>query len=125
MFRVLIVDDSAFARAKVRGWLQDAGHLTAEATNGAEGLRMALDMLPDCIVLDLLMPEMSGEDVLRALRAQGLEIPVIVCSANIQDGIRRQCEEFGVTSFLAKPPGRTVLLEAMERALPPRKEAAG
>jgi CheY-like chemotaxis protein len=68
MGRILVVDDSIFARLKICGMLREAGYETVEAANGREGLAMACALQPDCILSDLLMPEMDGTALSWSLR---------------------------------------------------------
>ncbi len=125
MPRVLIVDDSAFARALVRNWLQKAGYETLEAVDGAEGLTMACEEKPDLIILDLLMPHLQGDEVLAAMRERALDIPVVVASANIQDGMRQKCQDLGALEFINKPPVEEKLLAIVSRFIAPPNEALG
>lgn len=67
MSSILVMDDSSFARQRLISILADAGHQVTDAANGLEGLEKAEKHMPDCIVLDLLMPEMSGLEVLSTL----------------------------------------------------------
>ncbi|MCK5027160.1 MAG: response regulator [Candidatus Pacebacteria bacterium] len=79
---VLIVEDEGLLRELMAEKLQIEGFNTLEATDGDEGLEVALKELPDLIVLDLLMPKMGGMEVLRKLREddRGRGIPVIIVS---------------------------------------------
>jgi CheY-like chemotaxis protein len=115
--KILVVDDSSFARMRVSHMLQEGGHETVEAADGREGMAMAQQELPDCILTDLLMPEMDGVSLLAALHEHGINLPVIVLTADIQESKRRQCEELGAAGFLPKPPQSTVLLALVEKVL--------
>ncbi len=65
---ILIVEDSRFLRLANERALTKAGHNVISASDGEEGFRLAVERQPDLIVLDLLLPKMSGQDVLRAIR---------------------------------------------------------
>lgn len=119
MAKILVVDDSMFARLNICNILREAGHETVEAGNGMEGLRLVIDQDPDCVLSDLLMPEMDGIGLLTALREQRLELPAIVLSADIQETKRQQCLALGAAGFLSKPPQKPELLELVERVLAP------
>ena len=69
MVQILIIDDSTFQRRRVRQAVEAAGYDLLEATNGHEGLEIAVTAMPDCILLDLLMPDMRGEEVLQILHS--------------------------------------------------------
>jgi len=117
MSSILVVDDSSFARQRLVSILTDAGHQVIEAANGFEGLEKAERHMPDCITLDLLMPEMSGLEVLRALKEKGLTIPVIVVSADIQETTQKECMELGAIAFMNKPPNENELMEIIQGTL--------
>ena len=85
MGRFLVVDDSLLSRKSASNILRSQGHETVEAINGQDALAKVEQETPDCIMLDLLMPEMDGFEVLENLRGRNCQIPVIVCSADIQD----------------------------------------
>ena len=120
MAKILVVDDSSFARMRISNMLQEGGHDTVEAADGRTGLAMVQQELPDCILTDLLMPEMDGISLLAALRELGSNLPVIVLTADIQESKRQQCEELGAAGFLFKPPQGKVLLEMVEKVLADR-----
>lgn len=106
MAKILIVDDSKLARTQVRRQLLGGGYEVLEAENGREGLEIARQEQLDCILLDLLMPEMDGMELLQELAAAGVDIPKIVVTANIQPSIRSQCLELGADEIINKPANR-------------------
>lgn len=114
---ILITDDAAFSRRMIRKAVQEGGHEAIEAGNGLECLEMLANNSPDCIISDLLMPEMDGFSLLQALRDQGVKIPVIVLSADIQDSARQQCESLGAFMMLKKPPKAPEIIDALQKAL--------
>lgn len=77
---ILLVDDSRLQRYANEQALAHAGYNVTTAGDGDEGLRIARQILPDLILLDMMLPKMSGPDVLRALKADSLtaQIPVLV-----------------------------------------------
>jgi len=103
MATVLIVEDSDFQRSLIGSIARDSGHDVVAATNGREGLVAALEHEPDCIITDILMPEMDGLDMIDAMRARGQRAHVIVVSADIQDTTRERARALGVAAFLSKP----------------------
>ena len=68
---------------------------------------------PDCVLLDLLMPEMTGREVLQQIQQEGLGIPVIVITADVQTTTRHECLELGATAVLNKPRNAEELLAAV------------
>ena len=114
---ILITDDAAFSRRMIRKAVQEGGHEAIEAGNGKECLEMLATNAPDCIISDLLMPEMDGLSLLQALRDQGVKIPVIVLSADIQEKARQQCSDLGAFMMLRKPPKAPEIIDALQKAL--------
>lgn len=114
MARILIIDDSLLMRLKIRSILETAGHDVIEASGGREGLLKMKRDNPECIVLDLLMPGLNGTDVMRHMNKMQIDIPVIICTADIQETTREECIDLGVRIFLNKPPDRLDLLDAVD-----------
>jgi DNA-binding response OmpR family regulator len=79
---ILIVDDSRLLRLSNERVLAKAGHHVIAAQDGEEGLRLALEQKPDLVVLDLMLPKLSGPEVLRGLRQNSdtATTPVLVLS---------------------------------------------
>ena len=105
--KLLIIDDSAFNREVIRNILDDAEDIEVigEATDGREGLKLALELEPDVITLDIEMPRMDGFTFLRILMRKK-PLPVIVVSSHSAKPEVFQALEFGALDFLAKPDER-------------------
>ncbi|MBU0982907.1 MAG: response regulator [candidate division Zixibacteria bacterium] len=103
MAKVLVIDDSRFQRKWIVKAVQQLGHCTVEAVDGRDGLGMLDAERPECITIDLNMPEMNGLEFLENLQAQNLRPPVIVITADIQKDTREQCRLLGASAFLNKP----------------------
>jgi CheY-like chemotaxis protein len=121
MATILVVDDSMFARLNICNMLQSAGHETVEAVDGRDGLEKAGTIKPDCIISDLLMPELDGIEFLAALKEKNLRLPVIVLSADIQETKRQQCLELGAAGFAYKPPQKQQILSLIDGILGSRE----
>ncbi|MBT3384468.1 MAG: response regulator [Prolixibacteraceae bacterium] len=93
------------------------GHEVIEAGGGALGLEKIGETNPDCIICDLLMPEVSGFMVLEELQKKGNTIPVIILTADIQDSVRETCLSLGARVVLNKPPKDVILGEAINNYL--------
>jgi len=80
--KILLIEDSKFQRIANGRALVKAGYIVVHAADGEEGLRAARENSPDLILLDMMLPKVSGLDVLRALKLEALvkHIPVIVLS---------------------------------------------
>ncbi|MBI4589968.1 MAG: response regulator transcription factor [Candidatus Rokubacteria bacterium] len=122
MPRILIVDDEP---EMVRG-LEDnfrfEGYQTLAAANGKEALALALREAPDLILLDIMMPKMSGWDVLRALRQKGMDVPVIMLTARGEEVDRVLGLELGADDYVTKPFSLRELLARVRAVL--RRPAA-
>ncbi len=117
MARILVVDDSAYQRNKVRRATNTTEYELCEASNGRDGLDMVTTYAPDCILLDLIMPEMDGIEVLQILRDRGENVPVIVLTADIQESTRQQCLELGAVTFINKPLKENEILDAINQTI--------
>lgn len=124
MTLVLIIEDAWFTRRAISKILQGAGYQTLEAENGRQGLEIVASRSDiDCILLDLLMPEVDGWSVLKALRERKSQMPVIVLTADIQESTRQECLELGAFTVLNKPPKPDELRHTLETALAVSKES--
>jgi CheY-like chemotaxis protein len=100
---VLIVDDAAFSRRMLRKYVEAEGCQVLEATNGQEALDLMTQCQPDCILTDLLMPNIDGLQLIQMLRERGCSTPIAIISADIQDGSRQRGANLGAAIFINKP----------------------
>jgi DNA-binding response OmpR family regulator len=121
MAKILIIDDSRFARLKLSDNLKTGGFDVVEASNGEEGLKVAESEQPDCIICDLLMPVMDGFGVLRGLKDKGLKIPVLILTSDIQDKTRAKVLELNATDLINKPPKYDEIIAKINDLLRDRK----
>ena len=103
MTRILVVDDEPDLLGFVRSALEAEGFHVTTATDGTEGLRLALTSKPDLVILDLLMPGLDGQAVLTALLTHDRSYRILVLSATEDRQLRVSCLEQGAVDFLAKP----------------------
>src|SRR5262245_36998917 len=125
MPRILIVDDEPEMVRGLEDNLRFEGYQTLSAGDGPRGLELALTEGPDLILLDVMMPGMSGWDVCRAIRAKGLDVPVIMLTARGEEADRVQGLELGADDYVSKPFGLRGLLariRAVVRTPGPRQE---
>src|SRR5499433_265615 len=116
--RVLLVEDDAVQRERMRGWLEDPQWTVREAENGREALKRIQESKPDVILLDLMMPEMDGFAVVAALQKEATwrDIPVIVITSLDLDAKDRARLNSGVQSVLVKERFRPAdLVERIRR----------
>src|SRR3972149_5839095 len=103
MPRILIVDDEPEMVRGLEDNLRYEGYQTLSATNGKDGLELALRETPDLIILDIMMPQMSGWDVCRALRQKGVDVPIIMLTARGEEVDRVLGLELGAEDYVTKP----------------------
>lgn len=122
MAKVLIVDDEAGIRELCRVNLALAGYEVIEAADGAQALEAAKTQKPDLLFLDVLMPGMSGWEVLAALRADPAteSIPVVMLTALNSEDDQIRGWEGGVVEYLTKPFNPLALADWAAAALEPR-----
>jgi two-component system phosphate regulon response regulator PhoB len=103
--RILVVEDEKDVRDMIRIHLKAAGFDVLEAHNGAEGLAIAKQDLPAVIILDLMMPEMSGVEVCRALRRNPTtsRIPILMLTAKSTEDDKVVGFECGADDYVTKP----------------------
>lgn len=124
--RVLVVDDEPDVRMLLRTNLRASGFDVLEAANGAEGLAIAKHDLPAVIILDLMMPEMNGIEVCRALRKHPptSRIPILMLTAKTAEEDKVAGFEVGADDYVTKPfSPREVILRV--RAVARRKPDQG
>ena len=102
---ILVVDDEAMARTMASKLLEKAGYYTKAVESGDACLRFVASQTPDAILLDMLMPGMSGLEVLEKLRAKegSKGIPVLLVTAKGQADVVRQAVALGIDDFIVKP----------------------
>ncbi len=125
MGRVLVVDDEPDVLLLCRLNLQQRGHELLEAADGSTALEIARDLHPDVIVLDLMLPGISGYDVLEALQrdTETTNIPVLVLTAKSLRADRERSHGLGASAFLTKPFLPNELCEMVDSLVGPRQGA--
>ena len=116
MHRILVVDDDANVTSVVRRGLSYEGYRVDTAATGPQALAMARDHTPDLVILDLMLPGLSGFDVLERLRLADADLPVLMLTA--RDGVDDQVKglELGADDYVVKP-FRLEVLSARVKAL--------
>ncbi len=119
---ILIVDDSRFQHVFIRNALASEGYSLLFASNGKEALAALDDSRVDCVVADLIMPEMRGVTLLETLQKREADVPVVILTADIQDHVRKQCLDLGAREVLHKPVAEEDLRRTLAEVLagPPR-----
>lgn len=121
MIKLLIAEDEATLRFLLTETLTDEGYAVAEATDGSEAKAQLEQSVFDLIILDFMMPEMTGIEVCEWLRASNnpnRDKPVILLTAKAQDKDRERARQAGVTTYVVKPFSPLNLLDIVERLIP-------
>ena len=114
---VAIVDDEEGIRKALSRLLRASGLEAESYANGQEFLDAAAEHRPDCVVLDLHMPGMSGVQVLRKLKAAGQRLSIVVITAHDEPETRERCIDAGACAYLRKPLEDRLLLNAISAAM--------
>lgn len=118
--KILIVDDSRVMRSIVTRTLRQAGfeeHDVVQAGNGVEALDVIAEEIPDLVLSDWNMPEMTGIELLRTLRDQGDATPFGFVTSEGSPEMRQRAEDAGAAFLIAKPFTPEVFAEALEPVL--------
>jgi len=102
---ILIVEDNPDLAYGLRTGLEIEGYEVAVAEDGETGLSRAKQWLPDLVILDLMLPGMDGYRVLRSLRDDGLEMPVLILTARGQEADKVLGFRLGADDYVTKPCG--------------------
>ena len=105
MARVLIVEDDRDIAALIAHYLEKAGHTAEIVPDGGRGLARARETPPDLVILDLMLPELSGLDVCKALRGDGrtAALPIIMLTARSEESERIAGLDTGADDYIVKP----------------------
>jgi DNA-binding response OmpR family regulator len=123
--RILVVEDDLSILAGLSMNLRFEGYEVLQAQDGRTGLARALDEAPDLIVLDLMLPELNGYEVLKELRQRGRDTPVVVLSAKGMERDKILGLDLGADDYVVKPFGLQELLARIKAVLRRRYPAAG
>lgn len=100
---ILIVDDEAKIVEVLRTLLESAGYKVTHAMGGEKALLALGNFNPALVILDVMLPDISGEEVCRRIRSSGLRIPVIMLTARVDEEFKVRCLDFGADDYVTKP----------------------
>ena len=125
--KVLVVDDEPNIVQTLKDRLEMNDYLVFTAGNGAEGLQLAQEQIPDVILLDVIMPVMDGHEMLEKLRQQEWSKPVsvIMLTARSQAQDIARARACGIEDYIIKPFDLSELLEKIESIIERRRAAVG
>ncbi|MBW3572745.1 MAG: response regulator transcription factor [Gemmatimonadetes bacterium] len=122
MSRVLVVEDNAELAAGIRYNLELEGYDVRVAEDGARALDEVRGFAPDLVILDLMLPDVDGFQVLRTLRDEGVQVPVLVLTARGEETDKVRAFRLDADQYVTKPFG---LLELLERVKGLLRRAGG
>lgn len=116
--KVLIVDDSLYMRTVIKDALTNAGYdVVGQAANGETAIDMSLELQPDLITLDNILPDMLGLDILKVLKSEEVKSKVIMISAVGQQSVIDEGISLGADEYLVKPFSNEQLLEMVSKVI--------
>jgi CheY-like chemotaxis protein len=115
--RLLVIDDEQEIVSVLEEHFSALGYEVDVAYGGPHALRRATERRPDAVLLDISMPDMSGDEVLARLRAMDRSIPVVMLTGNVDEDLARQLLDAGAFDYVAKPFQFTVLERVVATAV--------
>ena len=114
---MLIVDDNPRVRALIRriSAQEPDLYVVGEAEDGAEAIRLAQELRPAIVLMDLIMPRVNGLEAMRRIKAERPETKVIIMTVHTEDAYRKAAEASGTDAFLLKKTLMTALLPTIRR----------
>lgn len=117
--KILIVDDSAVERQLLKEMIDDLGFIILEAENGETGVKMALEFIPQIILMDVVMPGINGFQATKQItnndKLKG--VPVIMCTSKNQDTDKSWGARQGAKAYVVKPINKDELREQISKLL--------
>ena len=116
--KILIVDDSDLDRATLQKLIEKNGYSVVTASDGPEGIQKAMSEKPDCILMDVVMPTLSGFEATRTLHEDPLtkNIPIIICSTKSLKTDEMWGKRQGAVDYVVKPIKEAEVIAAIRRA---------
>lgn len=123
--KILVIDDSRVIRMRVRDMLPQGNFEVLEAKDGVEGLNAIREQRPNLIMLDFLLPRMSGWEVFQEIQGQAdlQHIPLVLMSGRKEEVTERISEPFEFFEFIQKPFEQKELIEAIKGAMVKARKA--
>ena len=128
--KILVIDDSGVIRRTIKDMLPAGNFELLEAKDGVEGLNLIRQQHPNLIMLDFILPKMSGWDVFQNIQVQPelQKIPLVVMSGRKEEVTQKISEPFEYFEFIEKPFDKKVLVDAIKSAMvkakKPRQQVA-
>ena len=119
MKTILIVEDNDKNMKLARDILRAKGYATLEAVNGLDGVKLALEQVPDLVLMDIQLPDINGIEAFERIRghAATAKVPVVAFTASVTANDRSRIGDAGFDGFLGKPINLKEFLETVRRLL--------
>jgi len=115
---VLIVDDSIYMRSLIKSAITNAGlEVVGEAQNGEQAIDQAIELQPDLITLDNILPDMMGFEIMKVLKDEGVESKVIMVSAVGQQTVVNKGLALGAEEYIVKPFTEEDLVKVVNKVM--------
>ena len=114
MKKILVIDDSEFIRTFCSDLLGDSGFEVLEAETGKEGISLFKKNSTTCVILDVMLPDMDGLEVLKELKRIDEKVPVVLTTGEDPGWVGKAFEELGADAFFSKVGGANKLLDLVE-----------
>lgn len=102
--KIMVVDDAKFIRLAIKKYLKQLGYENIiEASNGREAVEMHAKEKPAIIFLDVVMPELAGNEALKEIRATDSKTPIVMLSSVADQTVVDECERMGISGYIIKP----------------------
>jgi two-component system chemotaxis response regulator CheY len=120
MARVMIVDDAEFMRMVIRDILLKHGHeVVAEVGDGEEAVQTYLEVKPDLVLMDIIMPDMDGKEALQKLLLMDPDAKIVMCSSLGQQALITESMKIGAMGFIVKPFEPDNMLDVIRKIAEP------
>ncbi len=115
---ILIVDDSVYMRTLIKDALVNEGYeIVGEAGDGESAIELALELQPDLVTLDNVLPDMMGLEILKVFNEEGLDSKVVMISAVGQQTMVNKGMELGASDYIVKPFTSEGLVEVVKKII--------
>ena len=120
MARIMIVDDAEFMRMVIKDTLLKHGHeVVAEVGDGEEAIQTYLEVKPDLVLMDIIMPDMDGKEALKKLLVMDPEAKIVMCSSLGQQALITESMKIGAMGFIVKPFEPDGMLDVIRKIAEP------
>lgn len=117
MSKILMVDDDQSLLDLLQECLEENGHLVLTATKTKEAMKLFQDTKPELVIIDIIMPQVDGLDLLRQFKSSGLEFKSILLSGLTDERLKEKAVEVGVNLYLIKPVSIDEFKETVNKVL--------